>query len=215
MYLRGHHYNHAENVKKRNQTKMMRTEERRPLCACGCGKKTTRADAQYASVKCVPKPGASKEAMARISAMRDMEKLKKENAIRMTQRMKDLKDSGRLAEINKQHSERMKGRATTGKSEKGKPDHVAAKAWRFRDTNGRMHTFSNLREWARQNEHLFADDRPYSKLPFAERIASGMKLTLAKNGKVCSYRGWTAVSKQDFIEGGGDILGRYYFMQNK
>jgi hypothetical protein len=37
---------------------------------------------------------------------------------------------------------------------------------------------------------------------------------LKKDGRSCSYRGWTAVSKLELDAGGMDLLGRDYFQQN-
>jgi hypothetical protein len=90
----------------------------------------------------------------------------------------------------------------------GMPDHIFAKEWIFRGPFGKVYKFSNLTEWARQNEWRFEDDRPESKMSFCRRIASGLSSLLAADGLACSYRGWTAVSKLELEDGGKDLLER-------
>lgn len=121
----------------------------------------------------------------------------------MAEKMKTWKESGKLDDI----------RRKAGNAE-GMLDHLSAKVWIIRDPFGNIFKFSNLSEWARQNEHRFVDDRPESKAPFWKRIAGGFCDLLKKDGKSCSYRGWTAVSNLELDNGGRDLLGRDYFMQN-
>ena len=141
--------------------------------------------------------GASAEQMAKIIKMRDMPKLCAENSVRLTAKMKEWKESGRLDEIR-----RKAGNA------KGMPDHIAAKHWTIRDPNGLTHEFSNLGEWARRHEHLFEDCAPASKLPHWLRISGGIGDLLNAKGRSCSYRGWVAVSKTELEEGAPDPLAR-------
>lgn len=193
------------------KTRKEKTLSARPKCKCGCGKPVRAKRAVYA-VGCFDATTPENRAIARSS--RDMVKLKAENSIRMTQTIQRLKESGEYEKNAKRHSEMMTGRPATGKLKKGKLDHLQAKAWKFRDTMGVIHTFSNLKEWARKNEYRFIDDRPNSKMPFCLRIAAGLGQTLASNGNNCSYRGWVAVSKLELNDGGFDLLGRDYFTQN-
>jgi len=90
----------------------------------------------------------------------------------------------------------------------GMPDHIFAKEWIFRGPFGKVYKFSNLAEWARQNDWRFEDDRPESKMSFCRRIASGLGGLLKADGLACSYRGWTAVSKLELEDGGKDLLER-------
>ena len=177
------------------------TAANRPRCKCGCGKPVGAAKALYAK-GCFD--ATTPENQAKAIAARDMEKMKEKNSVRLAAQMKEWKESGKLDEIR-----RKAGNA------QGQLDHLAAKVWIIRDPYGNVFKFSNLAEWARQNEHRFKDDRPESKAPFWKRIAGGITDLLKKDGRSCSYRGWTAVSKLELEEGGADLLGRDYFMQNK
>lgn len=181
--------------KRREKTLSLRAK-----CKCGCGNPVGKSGALYAP-GCFDATTPENRAIAR--AARDMEKLKAENSIRMAGYMKEWKESGKMDEIR-----RKAGNA------KGMLDHLAAKVWIIRDPYGNPHKFSNLAEWARQNEFRFVDDRPESKAPFWKRIAGGIVHLLDAQGRSCSYRGWTAVSKLELDAGGGDLLGRDYFQQN-
>lgn len=172
----------------------------RPKCKCGCGKPVRKSGALYA-------PGCfdatTPENQAKAREARDWNKLSPEYSERMASKIKTWKETGKLDDIR-----RKAGNAT------GMLDHLAAKVWIMRDPYGHPHKFSNLAEWARQNAFRFVDDRPESKTPFWKRIAGGLSELLSKDGKSCSYRGWTAVSKLELDAGGADLLGRDYFMQN-
>jgi hypothetical protein len=146
--------------------------------------------------------GATPERMDVIREMRNMEKLRPIFSDAMKKQTEKWKKSGALEEIR-----RKAGNAV------GMPDHLAAKAWIIRDPYGNTFQFSNLMEWARQNQHRFHDDRPESRAPFWKRIAGGISDLLNKKGRSCSYRGWTAVSKLELAAGGRDLLGRDYFLQ--
>jgi len=150
------------------------------------------------------KVGGTREQMDSIRAMRDMETLKPKMSANLKKQNAEWKESGQLDEIR-----RKAGNAT------GMLDHLAAKVWIIRDPYGNPHKFSNLAEWARQNKHRFVDDRPESRAPFWKRIAGGITDLLKKDGRSCSYRGWTAVSKLELDAGGMDLLGRDYFQQNE
>jgi hypothetical protein len=165
----------------------------RPLCACGCGKHVERSGFKYYKnhfENCGGNP-------AELHKFRDMPKLCAENSVRLTAKMKEWKETGRLDEIR-----RKAGNA------KGMPDHIAAKHWTIRDPNGLTHEFSNLGEWARRHEHLFEDCAPASKLPHWLRISGGIGDLLNAKGRSCSYRGWVAVSKTELEEGAPDPLAR-------
>lgn len=146
--------------------------------------------------------GATRDQMTAIRGKRDMEKLKAENSERLKSKIKEWKQMGSLNEVR-----RKAGNAV------GMLDHISAKVWLIRDPYGNPHTFSNLREWARNNTWRFDDDRPESKAPFWQRIASGIVHLLDAKGRSASYRGWTAVSKLELDAGGADLLGRDYFQQ--
>jgi hypothetical protein len=178
-----------------------KTLENRPRCKCGCGQPVGASKAVYAR-GCFDATTPENQSKAR--AARDMKKLKAENSVRMADNMKKWKATGKLDEIR-----RKAGNAS------GMLDHLSAKVWIIRDPYGNIFKFSNLAEWARQNENRFRDDRPESKAPFWKRIAGGITDLLKKDGKSCSYRGWTAVSKLELKEGGADLLGRDYFTQNQ
>lgn len=151
----------------------------------------------------ISRVGATPEHMEAIRKKRDIEKCNADNAKRMKVQMDEWKASGKLGTIR-----RKAGNAA------GMLDHLAAKVWIIRDPYGNTHKFSNLAEWARQNEHRFVDDRPESRASFCRRISGGIVSLLKKDGRSCSYRGWTAVSKLELDAGGRDLLGRDYFQQN-
>src|SRR6478736_6641573 len=215
-YIKGHHYGQEEVEQKKSEgimkahergafvegckARKAKTMENRPRCKCGCGQPVRAARALYAR-GCFDATTPENQAKAR--AARDMEKLKAGNSVRLAAQMKEWKDSGKLDEIRRKAGNAM-----------GQLDHIGAKVWIIRDTYGRIYKFSNMMEWARKNEHLFEDDRPESKAPFWKRIAEGIYSLLDDDGRSCSYRGWTAVSKLELDAGGADLLGRDYFMQN-
>jgi len=202
---------HADKVKSRKIKKDQERERIRKAdkrCLCGCNLLVNRENADYATYGCVPRKGSSKEQMLKISSMRDMDSLRIKLANASSKRIKQLKENGLWEAICKDHGDKLRGITAKGKGKKGLTNHIAAKLWAFRDPYGKMHIMSNLREWARNNTHLFNDDRPDSKLPFELRIAHGMKGALAKCGKVCSYKGWTAMSKSEIDEETRDLLGR-------
>lgn len=209
-YLKGHQYGHQEFQSKRARSikeahargdfaegcakRREKTLEARPLCKCGCGQPVGAARAMYAR-GCFD--ATTPENRARALAARDMENLKKDNSVRLATNIKKWKASGELDGIRRK-----------GGIAKGMPDHLCAKVWIFRDPSGKTHRFSNLYEWARRNESLFEDDHPESKEPFWLRIARGLSGLLKTNGRSCSYKGWTAVSKLELEEGGEDLLRR-------
>jgi hypothetical protein len=186
----------AEGCRKRSEKALAK----RPLCSCGCGQPVRAAKAKYAK-GCFDATTPENQAKAR--AARDMEKLKAQNSKQMKKQMEKWKASGKLHDIR-----RKAGNA------KGMLDHLSAKSWNIRDPFGYPHQFSNLAEWARQNYWRFEDDRPQSTTPFWKRIAGGIIDLLKANGRSCSYRGWTAISKKEIEASGADFLGRDYFLQN-
>jgi hypothetical protein len=221
-YVKGHHYGQpevvakmAEGVAKAHERgdfvkccreRKAKTESKRPRCKCGCGRPIARAGAMYAR-GCFD--ATTPENQARAVAARDMEKLKAGNSVRMKKQMAEWIADG----TRKKHEEKrlavLIGCDGWGKAKRGRLDHVMAKVWHIRDPRGRTHRFSNLNEWARQNENLFEDDRQSAKLPFWRRIACGISQLDGKNGTSCSYKGWVLVGKQEYIiEGGKDPLGR-------
>lgn len=147
--------------------------------------------------------GASPEKLEAMRAMRDMEKLKADNSVKLKKQMERWKAFGVLDDVR-----RKAGNA------RGMLDHLAAKAWIIRDPAGNIYKFSNLREWARKNAHRFEDDRPAARNPFWLRVSGGIGDLLSAGGRVCSYKGWTAVSKMELKAGGMDLLGRDYFQKN-
>lgn len=170
------------------------TLSKRPLCLCGCGKHVPRANSMYAN-GCFDATTPENRTKAR--AARDWDKLRPIFAEKMRKQMLALKESGQLDEV----------RRNCGVA-KGMPDHLAAKTWIVRDPYGNIYRFSNLAEWARQNQHRFEDDRPESKSPFWLRISGGIGALLDVRGRSCSYRGWVAVSKTELESGAADLLGR-------
>jgi hypothetical protein len=173
------------------------TLARRPLCKCGCGKPVKKAAGIYASVECIPLGMNSAERMNALREMRDMEKFRPEQSKRMIEQHKRW--------VGTEEYEDMRRECRTAR---GMPDHIAAKAWIIRDPFGKVYKFSNCREWARQNEWRFEDDRPESKRPFWNRISNGFSDLLKATGRSCSYRGWTAVSKLELEDDGKDLLER-------
>lgn len=88
--------------------------------------------------------------------------------------------------------------------------------WIIRSPRGEIYKFTNLAEWARNNEHLFLpDERPNSKKKLCKRIVNGIGMLFEVNGRCCSYRGWTAVSRLELVNGGGDLLGRDVSLLNE
>ncbi len=189
---------YAECCKRRRE----KTLTKRRKCQCGCGNPVERAGAKYYRDHFIPK-GKTAEVMSKLRQMRDMKKLRADSQKRLKDQMEKWKASGKLDDIR-----RKAGNA------RGMLDHLAAKVWNIRDPFGNPHKFSNLSEWARQNCWRFEDDRPQSTAPFWKRIAGGITDLLKANGRSCSYRGWTAISKLEIEEGGADLLGRDYFLQN-
>ena len=189
-----------EGNEKRKKTMAKRRKERLaslPLCKCGCGKQVKNARRIYATRKCSPRFKHSAEYMNLMSKMRDMEKFGTGQSKRMIERHK------RWAGTEEYEAMRRECRTA-----RGMPDHVCAKSWIIRDPFGNTYKFSNLAEWARQNEWRFEDDRPESKRPFELRIADGIGSLLIANGRKCSHRGWTAVSKLELEDDGKDLLER-------
>jgi hypothetical protein len=215
-YLKGHHFRLPEVAAKVSAGMMaahkrgafvdgcakrrQKTLDARPRCKCGCGKPVGRSGALYAH-GCFDATAPDNQAKAREA--RDWKKLSPAYSDRLASKMKAWKESGKLDEIR-----RKAGNAC------GMRDHLAAKVWLIRDPYGNPHKFSNLMEWARQNQWRFVDDRPESRMPFWRRIAGGIVDLLKKNGRSCSYRGWTAISKLELDGGGADLLGRDYFAQS-
>lgn len=141
--------------------------------------------------------GKSAEYMEIIRQKVDFEKRDIANGERLKSKMAEWKASGEINEIR-----RRAGNA------RGMIDHIAAKQWQIRSPRGIIYRFSNLAEWARKNQDLFEDDRPNSKTPFPKRIAGGITDLLKSSGRSCSYRGWVAVAKSEFVNGFPDLLGR-------
>jgi hypothetical protein len=212
-YIKGHHYAHDQ-IKQKQVEKLKSAHQRgafkdgcekrkketlakRAKCKCGCGQPVRASKAKYAA-GCFD--ATTPENQAKAIAARDMDKLKAENSVRMTDNMKKWKDSGQLNKMR-----------TKAKNAKGMKDHLAAKVWMIRDPFGEAHIFSNLSEWARNNTHRFKDDYPDSISSFHRRIAGGVRDLIKKNGKSCSYKGWTIVSRMELDAGGRDLLGRQYF----
>jgi len=215
-YIKGHHYGSPEVIKKVSkglkdahergcfddgyQKRRSRTLDGRPKCKCGCGRPVRAAQAKYAK-GCFDATTPENQAKARAAI--DMEKLKAENSVRLTDNMKKWKASGEINEMR-----------TKAKTAKGMLDHLSAKVWVVRDPFGEAHVFSNLSEWARNNTHRFEDDRPDSVSTFHRRIAGGIRDLIKKNGRSCSYKGWTIISRMELDSGGRDLLGRQYFEPN-
>ena len=72
------------------------------------------------------------------------------------------------------------------------PKHKNAKTYRIRSPLGDLYEVHNLQSWCRHNEDKFyrAGDENF-QLPLYQRAHRGM--TDLKNGKACSWRGWTSV----------------------
>ena len=138
--------------------------------------------------------GKSPEYMARIRAMRDVDKLRCDNSVMMKRQIAEWKSSGRLEEI------RLKARL-----KRGLPDHLSAKQWKIRDPLGNEYSISNMSEWARQNTHRFNDTEPGSKQPFWLRVARGLTDLLKENTASRSFKKWTAVCKAE-LDGSGEVL---------
>ena len=212
QYIQGHHFRVAEVARKVSsslsaahkrgafresvKTRVEKTLSNRPRCKCGCGKPVRAAGAKYAK-GCFDATTPENRAIA--LAARDWGKLSPKYSKRMKTMVKEWRDSGRLEDIKRK-----------AKTLRGLSDHVAANVWIVRDPCGVPYKFSNLSEWARQNEWRFVDDRPHSKLPLWKRIAGGFVDLLKANGRSCSYRGWTAISKLEVNAGGSDLLHRNY-----
>ncbi len=148
------------------------------------------------------------EHMAGIRAKRDPAKWKASFFRGRARKMRELRRSGELAVIHARTAAKLRGTHGFGRCERGRLDHHSAKSWVVRDQYGTVFRFSNLREWARQNEHRFHDDRPESRCPFWYRISAGIKSLASRRGKATSYRGWVLVSLRERFEGEGDLLGR-------
>lgn len=94
-------------------------------------------------------------------------------------------------------------------------ENSCAHHWIIRSPRGEIYKFTNLAEWARKNEHLFLpDERPNSKTKLSGRIQTGIGMLYEVRGRCCSYRGWTAVSRLELVNGGGDLLGRDVSVQH-
>jgi len=186
-------------IEKRKKTYAKRRKEilaSRPLCKCGCGKQVKRAASIYATVKCAPRKKHGAEHMKRMSEARDAQWGAGQSK-RMIERM------GRLVGTEEYAAMRRENRIA-----RGMPDHLCAKSWIIRDPSGKVYRFSNLSEWVRQNLWRFEDDRPESKTPFERRVYDGIIGLLLANGRKCSSRGWTAVSKLELEDAGRDLLER-------
>ena len=177
------------------EARKAKTLSNRPRCKCGCGKPVSKSKALYAK-GCFD--AMDEENRTKALKKRDWEKLSPQYAKRMSAKVMEWKKTGQYQEIRR-----------TAKLARGMPDHLAAKQWVVRNPYGKLYSFPNLNEWARQHEHLFKDTRPDSKQPFWLRISGGIGAVLAKRGKSCSYKGWVAVSKRELVEEAGyDLLQR-------
>lgn len=115
-------------------------------------------------------------------------------------------------------AKKLKSIRTTAKKRRGVPGvggsgaselNAHSHQWTIRSPKGEIYRFTNLSHWARHNERLFLPDgRPTSKKPLWQRIANGIAMLYEVNGRCCSYRGWTAVSRLELVNWGDDLLGR-------
>lgn len=149
--------------------------------------------------------GRPPEHMAKIREMRDMDKMKVRNSQMMRELIVKMKESGQYQQLCDARSVKLKNGHGLGKNQRGSLEHSHAKTWKVRDPFGKEYEFINLREWARQNEHLFEDDRPESRMPFAARIAAGLKNIHRprKPNAPTHYKGWTVVDsmyKTDLLD---------------
>lgn len=90
-----------------------------------------------------------------------------------------------------------------GRGERGRLDHMNACAWRVRSPAGIEYEFTNAREWCRQNEHLFVDHYPHSKIPLWNRASNGFSRMAGAAGDSCSWNGWTLIAwfeMRDWLE---------------
>ena len=88
-----------------------------------------------------------------------------------------------------------------GCQERGNLLHCCAKKWTIQSPDGVRYTFTNLSEWSRQNEHLFADDNYETyKSPFWYRIANGFWDMASSAKNRYQYRGWVLISIEDIPE---------------
>ncbi|MEY2500588.1 MAG: hypothetical protein QOI07_922 [Verrucomicrobiota bacterium] len=159
-----------------------------------------------AHLKSLPRPGASRQQMDKIRAMRDLDALRPAFSAAMKKRVKQWKKDGTWDRIREAHCKKLLGSHGFGRGKRGRLDHYAAKRWVVRDPYGNVHLFDNLNEWSRRNEELFHDDRPGARLPFAQRISAGIKhLSHKRVNNPTSYKGWVLVSSSEQT---ADPLGR-------
>lgn len=149
--------------------------------------------------------GMPPDHMERIRNMRNIEKMRAENSIKMKLQREQWKSNGFLQKVEDARIKKLKNSHGFGKNRRGSLEHSNVKKWKIRSSLGKVYEFINLREWARQNENLFEDYRPESRMPFAERIAAGIK-NISKPRRPNApthYQGWTVVDsmyKKDILD---------------
>jgi hypothetical protein len=150
-------------------------------CACGCGEqlKTKRNDTKYI--------------MGHQNNAECNREVREESIRRLVNRSQEVENKRRMG-ISKQR----KGTHGYGRAARDNPEHSSAKYWVILSPDGVEYEFNNLESWCRNNEHLFEDRRPYSKLPLWRGAQLGINGLMRTDGKeALSWYDWRVVTRGD------------------
>lgn len=87
--------------------------------------------------------------------------------------------------------------------------HIAAKIWRLRDPNNRVHAFKNLANWIRLNPEMFLPEDIAWKGNNCRAHSGISSLSPYKKEPAGSWKGWTWYSQTERIHNeGSDLLDR-------
>lgn len=107
-----------------------------------------------------------------------------------------------MLKANRKLGEARRGRRNPpGRSEIGE-NHWHSKEWAFKSPAGVLYRFKNLSEFVRTHSDLFdPEDAEFKR--HRSRASHGLSTLYSKDGKNCSWKGWTAVAFEE-----RDYLGR-------
>ena len=150
--------------------------------------------------------GAPAVFMAKIRAMRDMDKLRPILSDTMKASVEKWRADGTMQKNADRNRKRLTGGHGQGINKLGSLDHSMAKTWKIRSPIGEVFEFVNCREWVRQNIHRFHDYHPESRMPFNLRVAHGLANIRKPKRENASthYQGWMTLGAWEKR----DLLGR-------
>lgn len=131
---------------------------------------------------------------------------------RCTKTKQELERMAKLSKTSQpKAAAKIKGSNQFGIMKRGRLDHANCKAWAIRSPAGTAYKFTNLNEWARQNEHIIDDPNPESITTTHRRFVLGIIGLGGKRGNACSHWGWTLISKDEL----NDLLSRNIYVNEQ